>query len=104
MKKKQPVLVVLFMAALFTLLVLFRTLDFTGHTLQSIATVARSALQYMEKRLVLLLVGGCLLCEALLDETHIRKAQITLLILVLFLYCIVLLISRTYNPFTYFRF
>ena len=103
MKKKLLALVALFMAVLFCWM-LFRTPDFSGQMLKPLAAGVRTALQFVETRLVLLLIGGCLLCKAFLNEKHLRKAQIALFVLVLLLYGIVLLVSHTYNPFIYFRF
>ena len=78
------------------------------------AGAACTALRFLDGRTILLLALGILLCgpaqtvlprlrSALFDQEDTGWAQVALL-MALFLYCIVLLVSNTYNPFIYFRF
>ena len=75
---------------------------------------ACTATYFLDPRNILLFIAGFALCgpvqavfpkvkTALFDENNINGAEIFVLIS-LFLYSIVLLVSNTYNPFIYFRF
>ena len=82
--------------------------------LPQFAGIACTATRFLDGRTVLLLAVGVVLCgplqscskklrQALFSEEATGGVQITLLIL-LFVYDVVLLVSNTYNPFIYFRF